>query len=62
MDYKALPRRLQDALATLAVSLALLEREVTPPRNPGPATRRPVVERRRRTNNLLVRRPRVLIA
>jgi hypothetical protein len=41
MHTRLLQRRLENALATLTVSLTLLEREVAAPRDPRPPTRMP---------------------
>ncbi len=41
MHRRLLQRRLENALATLTVSLALLEREVCAPHDPRPPTRLP---------------------
>lgn len=41
MHTKLLQRRLENALATLSVSLTLLEREVAAPPHPRPPTRLP---------------------
>jgi hypothetical protein len=41
MHRRLLQRRLENALATLSVSLTLLEREVCAPHDPRPPTRMP---------------------
>src|SRR5687768_7600415 len=60
MHSRLLQRRLDNALATLSVSLTLLEREVAAPRGPRPPTRVPRPPGRRRVARL--ERPRPCIA